>query len=413
MLAGVKSTAGRGIAALCLALLFVTGCAGPTRLAGVPQGYTTQAELKVGPIRFWPGADPAPLKAEAHAAIQRAIAWRASHNITGPLPPSEFLAISGGGDDGAFGAGLMNGWTQHGDRPNFQLVTGVSTGALIAPFAFLGPRYDAALKAQYTGVTQRDIFRRRPLFAALFSDGMADTGPLANRINAIITRPFLDEIAAEYAKGRLLLIGTTDLDSLRGVIWNMGAIASSKDPRAIDLFRKVILASASIPAVFPPVMIDVTVDGRRYQEMHVDGGVTNQVFLYPEDFDLSAASEKMRVKRERRVWIIRNGRLDPDWATVDRRTLRIAGRSVTALIQNQSIGDISRIYLTTMRDNIDYNLAFIPADFNVVKTRDFDPAYMRPLYERGFEMAAHGYPWLKAPPAFAGAPVEIEAQETK
>ena len=394
---------------LCAALPFLSGCATPKRMAAVPAELTTQASPLPGHTRFWIGGDPQPLNDELIAAYRREVAHQASIGQAGPLPPAVYLSVSGGGDDGAFGAGLLSGWTQHGTRPSFKLVTGVSTGALIAPFAFLGPRYDPILRETYTTVTQKDIFKKRQITAAIFGDAMADTAPMYKLVQRYVTRELLDEIAVEYGKGRLLLVGTTDLDARRPVIWNMTAIAASRDPRALELFRKVILASAAIPAAFPPVMIDVEVDGVRYQEMHVDGGATAQVFMYPQSINAREMKKAGHVERKAAVYIIRNARLDPGWSMVDRRTLSIAEKAVASLIQTQGLGDLNRIYLTSLRDGIDYNLAYIPADFTVPRTGDFQPAYMRPLFERGFQMGRQGYPWRKTPPGY-DAPIETTAE---
>jgi patatin-like phospholipase/acyl hydrolase len=284
-------------------------------------------------------------------------------------------------------------------------VTGVSTGALIAPFAFLGPKYDSVLRETYTTSTDASIFKKRGMIKAIFSDAMSDTAPLRAMIQRLITPEFLAEIAAEYDKGRVLLVGTTDLDAQRGVIWNMTALAASGDPDALGLFRQILLASASIPGAFPPVMIDVTVDGNHYQEMHVDGGATAQVFIYPPRFHLQEIAAEHGYDRKRSVYIIRNARLDSDWANVNRRTLNIASQAISSLIHNQGTGDLIRIYLTSERDHLDYNLAYIPADFTLVTKSPFDPAYMTPLFARGQSMAAQGYPWQKYPPGYGPDPL--------
>lgn len=389
---------------LVMALLLqglVAGCATPTRLAAVPSGLTAQAQTVVPNARFFPYRDDPGFITEGTASFRREEAWLKASGHTGPLPPVAFLTVSGGGGDGAFGAGLLTGWSESGTRPEFKLVTGVSTGALIAPFAFLGSKYDSVLKQTYTEVTDKDIFKKRGFTAALFSDGMADTSPLGKLVSKYMTREVLDAIAVEYDHGRLLLIGTTDLDSREPVIWNMGAIAASKDPGAMALFHQIIRASASIPGAFQPMMIDVTVNGTRYQEMHVDGGATQQVFMYPPNLHLDVAAAAMGAgERQRSVYIIRNSRLDADWASTDRRTLSIANRAVSSLIQTQGEGDLIRMYLTATRDHVDYNLAYIPRDFNAPKKSEFDDDYMRPLFERGREMAAHGYPWAKYPPGY-------------
>lgn len=389
--------------ALLLATAAVAGCAGPSRMAAPPEVVAARAEPSVGDVRYFVARDPSSFTQATREAMRREQAWRASTGQTGPLPPVSFLAISGGGDDGAFGAGLLNGWTAHGDRPEFKAVSGISTGALIAPFAFLGPRYDAVLKSLYTDVSQQDIFRKRFILSAIFNDALSDTTPLYRLASRYVTRKLLDEIAAEYAKGRLLLVGTTDLDNLEPVVWNMTAIAASHDPHAVDLFRKVLLASAAIPGAFPPVMIDVTVDGVHYQEMHVDGGAMTQVFIYPPSLKLTEESSKVGFDRERTVYIIRNARLDPDWANVRRRTLSIAGRAIASLIHTQGLGDLYRIYATTQRDGINYRLAFIPSTFTTPHTKQFDTTYMRELYQTGYDMGAAGYPWARSPPGYAEA----------
>jgi predicted acylesterase/phospholipase RssA len=275
------------------------------------------------------------------------------------------------------------------------VVTGISTGALIAPFAFLGPKYDYVLERVYTTTSPKDIFKKRSVIAGFFGDGMADTRPLANVINSYVDQALMDEIAAEYEKGRILLVGTANLDSLEPVIWNMTAIAASRSPQSISLFRSILLASASIPGAFPPVMIDVNLDGTAYQEMHVDGGTMAQVFIYPPSLAVSAAPPRQRV-----LYIIRNARLDADWASVERRTLSIAARAIASLTRTQGIGDLYRIYATSQRDGVDYNLTFIPATFNVPHREEFDTAYMRALFDTGRQLAAGGYAWQKYPPGF-------------
>jgi predicted acylesterase/phospholipase RssA len=330
-----------------------------------------------------------------------------------PGPPVvDLLVISGGADWGAFGAGILKGWGKVPDgpmrRPEFDAVTGVSTGALIAPFAFLGSDYDEVLEEVYTNISPDDVASPRSVIAAIGNDGMADNLPLWDLISKHVDERLLAAIAVEHEKGRILLIGTTDLDARQPVVWNMGNIAASGSSDALALFRSILLASAAIPGAFPPTLVTVDVDGRRYQEMHVDGGATAQVFMYPPTTNSAELKKAANVERKATVYIIRNARLDPGWAMVDRRTLTIAGRAVSSLIQNQGLGDLNRIYLTSLRDGVDYNLAYIPADFNVPRTGEFQPAYMRPLFERGYEMGRLGYPWRKTPPGY-DAPIETTA----
>lgn len=391
------------LVAACATQLSLAGCATPQRLPAVPMSQIAQATTSLGPVRFLVARESDSFTAEARSALAKEQQWLASQGRSGELSPAYFLAISGGGDNGAYGAGFLNGWSAAGTRPEFKVVTGISTGALIAPFAFLGPKYDYVLEKVYTTTAQKDIFKKRGIVKAIFGEAMADTRPLAGVIGSYVDRALLDEIAAEYAKGRILLVGTTNLDALEPVIWNMTAIAASQDPSAISLFRSILLASASIPGAFPPVMIDVSVGGARYQEMHVDGGTMTQVFLYPPSFSIAGVPD-----RKRMLFIIRNARLDPDWASVNRRTLSIAARAIASLTTTQGIGDLYRIYATSQRDGIDYNLTYIPQTFTRRHEEEFDTAYMRALYDTGLQAAKAGYQWQKYPPGF-DAPIRATA----
>ena len=386
----------RQLVFLVLPMLVVAGCSIPERGPGVPQAYTDRAlPLGLANARFFADADPKAMMEEGIRSVEREQAiLRAAGKSTTRLGPVSYLAVSGGGDNGAFGAGLMNGWTQTGTRPEFKMVTGVSTGALIAPFAFLGPDYDAALREVYTSMTPEKVYRTRGLRAALFDDAMADTGPLAEIIGLYANQKMLDAIALEYQKGRLLMIGTTDLDAQRPVIWNIGAIAASGHPGALDLFRKVLRASAAIPGAFQPVFIDVEIDGKKYQEMHVDGGAMAQLFLYPPSIDLSTSS----VRRQRAAYIIRNAKLDPDYSASERRTLSIAGRAINTMLSTSGRNDVLRTYFVSERDKVDYNLAFIGSDFTAPKSGEFDQSYMRALYDYGNRQMLSGQTWHKTPP---------------
>jgi predicted acylesterase/phospholipase RssA len=183
----------------------------------------------------------------------------------------------------------------------------------------------------------------------------------------------------------------------------MTKIASSRDPRALELFRAVMVTSAAIPGAFPPTMIDVEAGGKAFQEMHVDGGAVAQVFLYPPTLDVRAkqVSGKLVEARERVAYIIRNARVDPEWAEVERRTLSISSRAISSLINTQGIGDLYRIYATTQRDKVDFNLAYISKAFDAPHPREFDTEYMRELFSFAYVQAVGGYPWQKLPPGLA------------
>jgi hypothetical protein len=381
-----------------LLVLAVAGCASPERLPPVPSADTARAlPLGIANARFFPLVERAQFVAEWEQSLQR------QRQVLGlapgaQLPIARFLAISGGGDNGAFGSGLLVGWTEAGDRPEFQVVTGVSTGALIAPFAFLGPAYDKQLRDVYTTISAEDVFTDRGFIGGMFDDAMSDTTPLWELISRFVDAPMVAAIAREYQKGRLLLIGTTDLDAERANIWNIGAIAASGNPGALDLIRKVLRASSAIPGFFQPVMIDVELDGKHYQELHVDGGAIAQMFLYPPNIDIQHIAQ-----RERKAYLIRNAREDPEWADVERRTLSIAGRAISTMIHTSGSNDLLRIYFVTQRDGVDYNLAYIGRDFSAPRAGEFDKVYMNALFDYGYQQARHGYPWRKVPPILAGA----------
>jgi hypothetical protein len=388
--------------ALTVLLAIAAACSHPQRLGAVPSKLTAEAEVAGMPgVRYWFDGNPEAMVPDLRRAIERDIAYHGT-KPDGTLRDFQFLAISGGGDNGAFGAGLLVGWSETGTRPEFKVVTGISTGALTAPFAFLGPGYDQALREVYTTITPADVFRERPLTAALFDDAMSDNEPLYQMIGRHANEQMLRRIAYEYQeKGRFLLIATTDLDARRSVIWNIGKIAASGHPRALELFHRVLVASAAIPGVFPPVMIDVEAGGKSYQEMHVDGGTMAQVFLYPPSLRPGDLRQKFGVKGgERTLYVIRNARLDPDWASTERRTLDIAGRAIASLIQTQGIGDLYQLYMIAGRDKVDYNLAHIGADFRASHKEEFDPEFMNQLFDYGYRLGRAGYPWKKTPPGF-------------
>jgi len=401
----------RRLAGAVLAFSAVTlcRCATAERRPAVPFEFQARANV-VGfseDIRYFPrdAAHVEDFEKEYLSTLERERVYLGIRGKDEPMPPSVFLAISGGGDNGAFGAGLLNGWTKSGTRPVFKLVTGVSTGALIAPFAFLGSAYDGPLKALYTGISIHDVAVQRSILSVLYSDAMADNAPLRKLVEKHITQDMLEAIAAEHEKGRVLLVATTNLDVRRPVIWNVTKIAATHHPKALELVQKILIASAAIPGTFPPVMIDVEVNGKTYQEMHVDGGTASQVFVYPAAIRLHELAE-----RQRAIYVIRNARLDPEWAQVERRTLPIAFRSITTLIHNQGLGDLYRIFAITQRDKIDYNLAYIPASFQFPHNSDFETSYMKALFGLGEEMAQRGYEWSKRPPVLVSG-VDDESSE--
>jgi hypothetical protein len=388
------------LAMLCM----LVGCA-PTRHP-VPGPLADTAQIAGMPgVRDWGGSPSDVFLADLVESSRQA--HRANPNgwadETGRV---HLLAISGGGADGAFGAGLLCGWSEAGTRPTFKLVTGISTGALIAPFAFLGSDYDSLLKEVYTTISTKDVAQSRGALALVFgSDAFADSAPLGELIRSHTTEEVLAAIAVEHEKGRRLYIGTTNLDARRFVVWNMGAIAAHRTPEARELFAKIMLASASIPAAFPPVLVPVEANGEMYDEMHVDGGVSTQVFLFGVMFRTDDAMKEMGITEVPpiSVYVIRNARIGAPWQAIEPRIMPIVSRTVSGMISSQGIGDLYRVYTLAKLDGIDFNLAFIPDDYESQPKEPFDKEDMNRLFDRGFQMASEGYSWHKTPPGLQEA----------
>ena len=392
--AGIRLLAG------VLAAVAISGCATLERLPAVTYAEARQIDiLDIPDARFYV-SDTNRIYDVAVKAYQRSNRARGGQT-------RHYLALSGGGDDGAFGAGLMAGWSAHGDRPEFDMVTGVSTGALSAPFAFLGRAYDQRLAGMYTETNAGDIFEKRAvLISAVTSDSLVDNTPLRRLIDSNVDAAMVRKIAEEYEKGRLLFVLTTNLDQSRPVIWNIGAIATSNNPKARDLIVDVLLASASIPAIFPPVMLDVTVDGQKRQEMHVDGGTIAQVFFYPPSFSIRGAAKRLGVDektlraRKRVAYVIRNGRFFRPDESVQLRTIAIAKEALATMTMSSGVNDTYRMYTLARRDGVDFNLASIGEDFTVPYKGPFDPSYMQSLFAYGYEKGRAGYAWKKVPPGY-------------
>ena len=318
-------------------------------------------------------------------------------NAALPSQPGPWLALSSGGADGAFGAGLINGLTESGKRPDYSVVTGVSTGALMAPFVFAGPKYDGALRDAYTKISAADIFE-----IGGTGESFVDSWPLKDLIAKQITPDLLADIAAAQNSGRRLFVVTTDIDAGRPVVWNMGAIAAHGGEAAVKLFRTILLASSAIPGGFPPVLIDVEANGKKFQEMHVDGGTLNQFFVAPAS--TLAASSDYKIPATQIYAVINTG-LQPQFQVVDRNTPSILTATVSAAVENDTRLMIDRVYIAAKRSEVGFNVATIPPDFNAPSRGPFDPIYMGALYQLGENLGKSATPFANQPPPYPSGPV--------
>jgi predicted acylesterase/phospholipase RssA len=319
-----------------------------------------------------PGIPDARVWGDSEADFQRVLP-----TVNGP-----WLALSGGGADGAYGAGLLTGWSQSGNRPEFAVVTGSSIGGLIAPYAFLGPRFDDELRKNFAEITAADVFEDRQTPESLF-----DSWPLKQTIEKRVTKEMLAAIAAEHKKGRRFLVATTNQDAGRRVIWNMGAIAARGDDKALKLFRDVLLASSSIPGFFQPVMIEVEANGKKFQEMHLDGTVTAPFFIMPEAMLAAGSAARLPTSQ---VYVIINSKLESEFSMPERRTSLILGRTIGVALTAALKAELLLVTASAQRLGLNLNVAYVPDAFNQPNRGLFDHVYMEALFKYGVEQAQKG-----------------------
>jgi len=399
----------RYVAMVAALLIAVSGCGTLPRNA-VPVDRIQDAEIPgFADVRAWSGRISEDFQADFVQSVRDERHGEFPTDEDG-IPIYEGLALSGGGSNGAFGAGFLYGWSQTGLRPEFKLVTGISTGALIAPFAYLGSDFDEELKEVYTTITSEDIMQKRSIFSILSrSESLAKTDPLTQLVEQYISEDTLRAVAERHDRGHRLYIGTTHMDAQHLVVWNMGLIAKRGSPEALDLFRNVLLASASIPVAFPPVLIEVEIDGKTYDEMHADGGTLTQVFFYSGALDIGAGQREIYGNDYQAssggIYIIRNGLVQPEPKQVDRSMLAISSRAVDTMIKAAVVGDLYRIFAFARRDGIDFNYTGIPDDYEPLSTEMFDQAEMNRLFQVGYQLGMSSNPWRSTPPGYETMPV--------
>lgn len=326
-----------------------------------------------------PGIPDARFWADSSAAFAAALP-----RSTGP-----WLSLSSGGADGAFGAGVLTGWSAAGQRPEFALVTGVSTGALMAPFVFAGSKYDDRLRDAYTTINATDIFELGGKGESFF-----DTWPLKELLAKRVTPDLIADVAAEHRKGRRLFVMTTNLDAERPVAWNMGAIADAGGEKAIQLFRDILLAAGSIPGAFPPVLIDVEAGGKTFQEMHGDGGMNNQFYVAPQAALSPAGSYRLPASA---LYVVINTRLTPEFQVTERSTLNIIGRGVSIIVKSLTAVMIDQAYSAATRSNVPFHIATIDPKFSAPSRGAFDTEYMKALFALGYEQGKAGIAFRTEP----------------
>lgn len=337
------------------------------------------------------------------------------HGINPPGPKKSILALSGGGCYGAYSAGVLYGWTKQGTRPNFDVVTGISTGSLVAPLAFLGSKYDEEIKRFYTQLDGKDIYQLR-IVRGLFSEALATNAPLARQVDSVLTPEVVAEIATEHRKGRRLYVGTTERDSRRFVVWDIGAIACQGKPGSRELIKSILLGSAAIPGFFPASHIPVTINGNEYMEHHIDGGTSATVFIRPPYIPpemVDPSRNPMEQLTGTDLYIIVAGKLYADPKVVESRAIKIALTSVSTTAYAQTRGDLQRLYFVSTLTGMNYHLASIPGAYPAPETNtDFDPEVMTGMFNEGIRQVRQGTVWRRSPPGVKPGETPLERQGT-
>jgi len=375
----------------------LSGCATlPRNPVPLDMLYDTEV-VSVPGVRAWGGIHSPLFQADIITSVRQEGEGEFTDHVTGKKNYAA-LAISGGGSDGAFGAGFLYGWSSKGDRPVFKLVTGISTGALIAPFAFLGSEYDEELKEVYTGISTKSIILRQSFFSILTaSESFTRATPLQNLIKEHIDLALLQRVARAHEQGRRLYIGTTHMDAQRLVVWNMGLIARLATPEALELFHKVMLASASIPAAMPPVLIQVEAGGQVYDEMHADGGTVTQVFFHAGTVNLNAAGEEAGIVIDdgsyAQLYILRNGQIQPSPLQIKRNLQDISSRALDTMIKTAALNNLFRMYVFSQQEQSETYYAGIPDNYVSNAQEPFDQQEMIRLFEIGKDLGGSDNPW--------------------
>lgn len=371
----------------------LTGCASMERVPYTAE-VAARAEIPgMSNVRF-PGDAPASVFEQLRSEVVRAA--KARHE------PVSYLAMSGGGGDGAYGAGFLKGLAETNRRPQFSIVSGVSTGALMAPFVFLGSSFDPMLHDLYTSGYAESLVKNVNVLNGLFGNALVESDKLMQLIKRYVDDDMIKRVADEHRKGRRLLIATTNIDGQHTEIWNMGAIAANGSPRATKLFRQVLAASASVPGLFPPRLIDVTVGDQGFQEMHVDGGTLRQIYVAPDEVIYGNGSVSANGGGIRDLYVLVNNKIDPTFDVVENATIPVGTRSLSTILKREGRNNVLSAYAYATRNKIGYHLAFIDPEVRDLPADDpkaeFSAAYMGHLYSLGEDKGKSARPWQPVPP---------------
>ncbi|MGR5269111.1 patatin-like phospholipase family protein [Vibrio astriarenae] len=376
-------------AIICLfALLISAGC------STMPQRHVLQESETLNPmdisgLRFW---DESAITVENYDLAAELASITEKGAGKGEI---NHLALSGGGVNGAFSAGILNAWSELGTRPDFNVVTGVSTGAIVSIFAFLGSEYDQELYNYYTQTSIGEMFKRNSLLTLPFNHAMIDTSGFENIVRAAIDTPLVKKLAKERQKGRVLLISTTNLDNEKMAIWDIGKIAQVGTVEAQRLIQDIIIASSAVPGAFPAKRIALPYNGSIVEELHVDGGVSRQVFLFPQKLKNRTSDQHVSSN----IYVIRNGHLKPEFEEVEHRFTSVSIRSISILIRRQGIADIEHIYRFSERNQLGFNLAYIDSDFDKDDLKLASQDYLKAIYSYGYEKMIQQEVWSTLPPS--------------
>ncbi len=307
-----------------------------------------------------------------------------------------YLALSAGGEGGAYGAGYLNGWTRRGDRPAFDVVTGVSAGALIAPFAFVGSSVDAELAAFFQDGMASQLNQRNSLLQGVFGQSLYPSGPMSLLIKSQVNDDLIDQVADRHRAGARLLVLTTNLDAGRGVVWNIGAVAASDQPTRYDLFRSVLQASASVPAFFPPTEIVSQSSGTQLTELHVDGGTIRQLLFLPDAALSNSVAQALLPRQKPVLYVIINQRLEPDFMMTRDQTLAVGRRAYSVLINASTRETLTAEYEFATAQGIQFQMTHIPASLVEQVGKPADQAYIEAAFDLGLTDGANGQ-WFSTP----------------